>query len=264
MNRFGKILAVLLALCASAMLSAASSRTAFSRIKVELKMETPPLTSTSRTPSSNPRLTQGQKWLVLKVSYYPQHPRSDGPNQNTFIDDVRMHVTALFPAGVGARSGSYGIFSGEQTLWTVFCDGRQHVAMMFVPPHLLRRYVHMLEPYNGLRGFNKEEIKVEVVFTDRGGAELGRGYFGVSGALDKQEAFFQEAESKVPEDRVVNGAFFPRDKTPWLTMEPDQFDLVKPEGLRLPNAPDPQRDVVVVRRPARGPRGDVPPNKKAR
>lgn len=197
------------------------------------------------------------------MSYHPQHPRDDGPNRNTFLDDVKMRVSALFPVGTGAQSGLNGLFTGEQTFWTVFCDGRQHVAMMFLPPHLLRRYVHMLEPYNGLRGFNKDDIKVEVVFTDRGGQELGRGYFGVSGTVDKQAAFFRDAEKKVPEDRVINGAFFPREDTPWLTMEPDQFDLIKPEGLKLPNAPDPQRDIIVVgKRPPRNPRGDVPPPPK--
>lgn len=257
MNKLGKILMVLLVLSASAVLMAASSRSVFSKVKVEVKLENPPIPNTSRTASSNPKVISSHRWLVLKITYTPQQPHEGGPNRNTFLDDVKMSVTALFPAGTSS-SDEYGMFTGGQSLWTVFCDGRQHVAMMFVPPQLLRRYVYMLEPYNGVRGIAKNHFKVEVTFTDRGGQELGRGYFGVPGTTEKQAAAFQKMADKIPGNRVVNGAFMVRSDTPWTSMDPSQFDVVKPEGLKLPEAPNPPRDIVVVRRSSRSSLEETP------
>lgn len=262
MNRFGKILLVLSLFSVSAALSAATDRTAFAKIKVELKMEQPPVTNVSRSPASNPRVTQGHKWLVLKVGYAPQSPRDGGPNQSNFLDDVKMTVLCTFPVGGASRTGAYGMFKGEQTFWTVCCDGRQHVTMMFVPPHLLQRYLYMLDPYTGMRNLNKGDCKVEVVFTDRNGRELGRGYYGVPGSADKQDAYFRKLEAQIPENHIVDGAFMVRGATPWRTMEPDQFDFVKPEHLKLPDAPIPPRSGVLVQRgPQKGVRPS-PPNPK--
>lgn len=252
MNWFGKNLAVLLTVCVSMVLSAATDRSAFAKIKVDFHMIQPPVPNVSRAPGSNPRVTLGQKWMAVKVTYSPQSPRDGGPVWNTFLDDVKMRVTSTFPIGGNSRNGEIGLFKGEETFWTICCDGRQHTAMMFVPPHLLQRYMYMLDPYTGMRGYNKGDFKIEVVFTDRNGQELGRGYYGVSGTVDKQEAYFGKLEKSVPAAYVVNGAFLTRDSTPWRTMEPDQFDLVKPEGLKLPDAPTPPRAGVVQRGSRKG------------
>jgi hypothetical protein len=56
---------------------------------------------------------------------------------------------------------------------------------------------------------------------------------------------------------VIEGAFFERDVTPWRCMSPEYFDLVKPAGLKLADAPTPPRGGVVVRTPRRGDRTTV-------
>ena len=172
MKWFGKFLAVLLAVSVPAALSAASDRTAFAKIKVEFHLEQPPVPNVSRAPNSNPWVTLGQKWLVVKVLYSPQTPRDGGPVRSTFLDGVRMRVTSTFPIGGDSRSGELGLFKGEETFWTVCCDGRQHTAMMFVPPHLLQRYVYMADGYSGVHTPQRGSIKVEVVFTDSAGTPL--------------------------------------------------------------------------------------------
>jgi len=252
MRWMGKIWLTLMAFSVSLTVSAATERTAFARIKVEARMELPPVTSASRTPSANPRVSTTQKWLVLKVTYHPQIPRDEGPNRSTFLDGVRMSVAAEFPLGTNSRGGNIcGLFKGGQTFWTVCCDGRQHVAMMFIPPHLLNRYMYALESYTAVHTPAKGNFKVEVVFTDRGGKELGRGYYGVSGTAAKQQAYFRRLEQQVAPEFVIDGAFMERGETPWRVMEPDQFDLLKPAGLKLPETPAPPRAGVTLRGPRR-------------
>ncbi len=259
MSGFGKFLLLLTLVMVPLLLPAASERTVISRIKVDIKMENPPSPSVSNTPGSNSRVTSYQRWMVLEVDYYPQAPRSGGPNQfSTYLDGVKMQVTAEFPLRGGGvvKSGDFGLFKGEQTFWTINCDGRQHTAMMFIPPHLLQRYMYMLEGYSAPRTPNKNDFKVEVVFFDRDGRELGRGYFGVSGNAAKQLAYFQRLEKLASPDCVINDAFVERDATPWRCMDPDQFDWIKPAGVKLPNAPTPPRTGVVLR----GPKGRSRPS----
>ena len=251
MNEMVKRFLTVTALVASLSLFGASGRSSvFSRIKVEVKLEKPPVPSVSGNPHSAPRITADPQWLVLRVTFHPQIPKDDGPNYSTYIDGVNMSVQALFPLSRGSSS-DYGLFKGGQTLWTVCCDGKTHTAMMFVPPQLLQRYLFMADGYSGSRVPTRGTIRVEVVFTDSTGQELGRGYYGVSGNAAKQEDTFGRMVKRVAPQCVIDGAFFERGATPWSCMAPDQFDLVKPAGVKLPDAPTPPRGGNTPRVPRR-------------
>ena len=253
MNGMVKSFSIAAALTASALLFGAPARSVFSRVKVDVKLEKPPIPSVSNTPHPAPRVVADSQWLVVRVTFHPQLPRDDGPNYNTFIDDVKMSVQALFPLS-RSSSNDFGLFKGGQTLWTVCCDGKTHTAMMLVPPQLLNRYVYMADDYSIARSAFRSALRVEVVFTDSAGQELGRGYFGVAGNAAKQEESFGRMSKRVAPQCVIEGAFWEREATPWSCMAPDQFDLVKPAAVKIPNAPMPPRDGSPVRGPKRGPR----------
>ena len=241
------------ALTASALLFGAGGRSVFSRIKVDVRLEKPPVPSVNNSPQSAPRIVSEPQWLVVRVTFHPQIPRAEGPNYKTYIDGVNMSVQALFPLS-RSSSDEFGLFKGDQTFWTVCCDGKTHTAMMFVPPQLINRYVYMAEDYSATRSAFRTSLRVEVVFTDSTGQELGRGYFGVSGNAAKQEDLFGRMLKRVAPQCVIEGAFWEREATPWSCMAPDQFDLVKPAAVKIPNAPMPPRDGTVVRAPKRVPR----------
>ena len=253
MNGMMKRILIAAALTASSLLFGASGRSVFSRVKVDVKLEKPPVPSVSGSPHSAPRVVADPQWLVVRVTFHPQLPRDDGPNYSTFLDDVKMSVQALFPLSRGS-SNDYGLFKGGQTLWTVCCDGKTHTAMMFIPPQLLQRYLYMAESFSGARVPTRGTIRVEVVFTDRTGQELGRGYYGVPGNAARQEESFARMAKRVPSQCVIDGAFWEREETPWRCMAPDQFDLVKPAAVKIPDAPVPPRGGNVVRGPKRVPR----------
>jgi len=264
MNATVKRLSVAAALTASILLFGAGTRSSiFSRVKVDAKMEKPPVPSVSNAPHPAQRVTADPQWLVLRVTFHPQIPKDDGPNYATCIDGVKMSVRALFPLS-RSSSDRYGAFNGGQTLWTVWCDGKTHTAMMFVPPQLIQRYVYVYDSYSMTRVPPRGTFRIEVVFTDAAGKELGRGYYGVPGNTTRQEEAFERLLNRVVQSCVVEGAFFERDATPWRCMAPDQFDLVKPEWVKLPEAPMPPRGNGVVRNSRRGLRsgGNPPPKDK--
>ena len=253
MNGTVKLILIAAALTASSLLFGAGSRSVFSRVKVDARLEKPPVPSVNNSPQSAQRILAEPHWLVVRVTFHPQIPRPDGPNYKTYIDGVNMSIQALFPLS-RSNSDESGLFKGEQTLWTVCCDGKTHTAMMLVPPQLLHRYVYMTEDYSMSRSSFRTALRVGVVFTDSAGQELGRGYFGVSGNAAKQEESFERLLKRVAPQCVIEGAFWEREATPWSCMPPDQFDLVKPAAVKIPNAPVPPRDGNSVRVPKRVPR----------
>ena len=237
------LLAAVLTLSAS--LFGAPERSPFSRIKVEAKLLKPPVVSVGTSVPHSTRIAVDPQWLVVRVIFHPN--LRDG---ETYLDDVKMSVQALFPLSRG-YDGS-GLFKGEQTFWTICCDGKTHTAVMFLPPHLIQRYVYLADGYSGVHTPQRGSIKIEVVFTDRSGRELGRGYYGVPGNAVKQAETFARLARRVVPQCVIDGAFWERDATPWRYMPPEHFDLVKPAGLKLPDAPTPPRGNNVVRGPKRG------------
>ena len=253
MNGIFKKTLITAMLTASVALFGAGERSVFSRIKVDVKLAKPPVPSVNGSPQSAPRITADPHWLVIRVTFHPQLPRDDGPNYSTYIDGVNMSVQALFPLS-RSSSNDYGLFKGGQTLWTVYCDGKTHTAMMFVPPQLLQRYMYMMESNTGSRTVSLSSVRVEVSFTDSTGRVLGRGYYKVSGKGARQEETFSRLVNRVPPQCVIDGAFWEREVTPWRCMAPDQFDLVKPAAVKIPDAPIPPRGGTAVRGPRRVPR----------
>jgi hypothetical protein len=240
-------------LTASALLFGASGRSAFSKVKVDVRLEKPPVPSVSNSPQSAQKVVPDPQWLVVRVTFHPQIPKADGPNYKTYIDGVNMSLQMLFPL-TRSNSDELGLFKGEQTFWTVCCDGRTHTAMMFIPPQLINRYIYMADDYSVARSAFRTSLRVEAVFTDSAGQELGRGYFGVSGNAAKQQDSFGRMLKRVAPQCIIDGAFWERGATPWSCMAPDQFDLVKPAAVKIPNAPIPPRDGTAVRVPRRVPR----------
>ena len=230
----------------SASLFGAPDRSDFSRVKVEAKLEKPPIPNVNNAPRNGSRIAVDPQWLVVRVTFHPQLQR-DGA---TYLDGVKMSIQALFP--LSRSSDECGMFKGGQTFWTICCDGKTHTAVMFVPPHLLQRYVYLADGYSGVHTPQRGSIKIEVVFTDRSGRELGRGYYGVSGSSAKQSEAFDRLARRVLPQCVIDGAFWERDATPWRCMAPDQFDLVKPADVKIPDAPVPPRGNNIVRGPKRG------------
>lgn len=248
MNGTVKVFAVAAMLTLAVSLFGAAERSVFTRLKVDVKLERPPVPSVNNSPRNLPRLIHDPQWLMVKATFHPQQPRESGPNSSTFIDGVKMSVRVLFPLSK-TSSNAWGMFKGEQTFWTVCCDGKTHTAMMFIPPQLLQRYVYLADDFVFGHALQSGSLRVEVVFTDGSGRELGRGYHGVSGGADRHAETFEQLAKRVPQQYVIDGAIWEREATPWSCMPAEQFDLVKPADIKLPETPAPQHKGNKLRGP---------------
>ena len=107
----------------------------FTKVKVELRQESPPEPNLKASGSyGNRQRLINAHWLVFRIEYSPSSPSS----HNAWCDDVDMAVRAVIP---GPGSKEYTAFTGVTRLWTVRLDGRVHTAVMAIPPQLLDRYV---------------------------------------------------------------------------------------------------------------------------
>lgn len=202
-----------------------------------------------------PKVKYNNKWLVLRIKYrtpmekaLPKRAavRSNGPRiaVNTWLDDVNLSVRVLMNTGVRRNSKPvYVMFTGNCTYWTVRMDGKEHVALMFVPAILLDRYTmgHSWRPsavksnrsarIDGVSSSGKvvaRDFIVEAVFTSQG-QELGRAYYntGVKGKLAAQSRYFNAQVANVSVERSVAGGVISREKSPWALYETGNFEIEK-------------------------------------
>ena len=156
-----------------------------------------------------------------------------------------LSVRVLMSTGV-RRNGKpvYVMFSGSCTYWTVRMDGKDHVAVMFVPAIMLDRYTigYSWRPsavrsnrsarIDGVRASGKvtaRDFVIEAVFTSKG-QELGRAYYntGVKGKLAAQSRAFNALVATVSVERSVPGGVISREKSPWALYESGNFEVEKP------------------------------------
>ena len=83
-----KRILVAAALTASTLLFGAGGRSVFSKVKVDVRLEKPPVPSVNNSPQSAQRIVPDPQWLMVRVTFVPQIPRAEGPNYKTYIDGV--------------------------------------------------------------------------------------------------------------------------------------------------------------------------------
>lgn len=207
-----------------AVLCAAAAEDMFTKVKISLSSINPPNfrnTSSNGTPSTS--ASWRNKWLVITVDYTPVAPKS---MRNAWINDVDMTVRAVFNGQSDEKSRAF-YFSGVSRFWTVPLNGRKHIATMMIPPQLLDRYL----PSSGSASTvnTGSTFTIEVLFQDRAGTVIGRGYYGKRGLSDAECAdYFAKLNGGVVTE--ISGAILPRNETPWAFLNIDEYDLLKSGG----------------------------------
>ena len=197
------------------------------RVEVSLKLINPPEIEYRRVGEISPKVQSVNRWLMVKSEFTVKReqavPKYRGGNMvfAGFADNVIMSVRVLFDTGfkIGDR-GVYCLYTGSTEFYALQCDGKKHLAVMFIPAKLLDRYSRNKD--GSVRRAGEKEFKAEVVFS-RAGKVLDRAYCNISGG---SRAFEEECRS-VPENLRVVGGVFPRSRTPWALFDADNFDLEK-------------------------------------
>jgi hypothetical protein len=206
------------------------------RIVVDCNTASAPIVSyRTSVPSYGPKTTTtNRNWLVISVNFTPGVSSEKGARAKVeklvggWADGVVMNVCVAFPSGKKA----YGFMTGRTVFQSLPLNARPRTAIMLIPPQTLDRYL----PLRGSSGMeviaNKRDFIVEVVFLDRKGKELGRGYYGnlLGRKLDEQIAKF-EALKDGKRGSEIKGVILSKDKTPWAFVNYDSYDLIKTDSV---------------------------------
>ena len=125
----------------------AADEVAFSRVEVSAKLEKTPKieygTNNSTSYSNVKMKTQNPSWVVVVVDYTPGFlpagkkvtPKAVAKGkEGAWIDDIALDVNVEIPG----EQDQVTILSGRSDIWTVQLDGRNHVAIMLIPPQEYR------------------------------------------------------------------------------------------------------------------------------
>ena len=210
---------------AAAFVFAAPKNVILGDVKVQLKIHTAPVVEfRSKTSFPGNSIAANREWVMIAVSFVPgvgSKGRAKAMH-GAWADDVVLDVSVEVPMdGASGRRKTTGLFTGSCKFWAIPLDGKSHTALMFIAPQVLDRYLPF---HNGGDGKYTEKLfRVQAVFHTADGAELGRGYFNLDGSAKTQALYF----TSLANETVIKDAVFPREKTPWALVNPENYDLMK-------------------------------------
>lgn len=193
---------------------------AFKNVQVKARFQQTPSYQVSNYSSSN---QSNCEWLVLNISYIV--PGATKPGESVWLDDVSIEAEVLFTADYQGKR-VMAMVTGQTLYWSIEMDGKTHQEIMAVPDKIFKRYTR--NPT-----FKTMPVFGRVIFYSKARTILGGGYFYVnqSGTItDKEIAdMFEKYNGPVSNSLKIENMIFPRDKSPWATVQYDFYDLTKPE-----------------------------------
>ena len=232
------ITALFMLLCVTTLFAAKSKekQDIIGRVVVDCNMVSAPVVALrSSTPSYGPKVsTTNRQWLVVSVVFTPGVSLDEGPKAKIeklvggWADGVTMNVCVAFESG----KKMYGFMTGKTVFQSLPLNASPRTAIMLIPPQTLDRYL----PLRGSSGLevvgNKRLFQVEVVFNDRKGRELGRGYYGdrLGRKLEDQMNNFDSLRDG-RKGSEIKGVILSKDKTPWAFVNYDSYDLIKSDSV---------------------------------
>ncbi len=221
---------VMMFLCytSNAQSTRASGGTTIGKIEVNPKWGSTPLVSVSNY--SNSLRSSAGKWYIINISYYTASS-TQGLKKTNWLDDVTMQVEMLFPAEYNRRKAT-AYMKGSVDYWAIPLDGKKHNAIMLVPPQVIKRYSREGENYK------RSPIFIKVAFYDRNNRLIApAGYYS---SARNTEAQIRRAFDVAGGNRRISVAgllnlgdvIMPRNKTPWMNIDYDKYEMIKPESAK--------------------------------
>lgn len=252
--------------------SGADLRPEFSKISMDLSFQDPPRIRGTNTTTGGTRVTgANSRWAVFRVRFTPvvyevrrspaltdaqnraniRRNAKGGSIQREFritngrkitgfwLDDVVMQIRVVLVDTKSGKQSGYSEVTGQSQFWAIAMDGREHNAVMYVPPQLLDRLMPASGPkaeasISG-RAAQRNDFRVEVAFYHKHYGVVGRGYFGMKGRRETEESEeFEELVRSIGGRNIFHGGVLSRGQTPWGLSNMDNYDLVKPDYIPPP------------------------------
>jgi hypothetical protein len=169
------------------------------------------------------QLLSNDRWLEVKVDYTTALvPMKDGKGTD-WLDDVSFEYEILLPTD--DKGANYVLLTGKVDYWSIPMDGKKHQADAYIHPRFIQRYAPDLK----MRSSSLKNLYAKVTITANR-AIVGGAFYAPRGKSNADaDAMFRRAATMTTLTRVIDSVYG-RDKTPWLFVNPDLYQLIKPGG----------------------------------
>ena len=201
-------------------------------INVEMSLQKPPafsvegrrirMSAGSNTPDSF------KQWLVNEISFgISYNPGKSASVSALMLEGVRVELY-LYAPGTARDKASFRWLCGTQTLHCLIVEPGQQTRRFFASLFLPAAYVYQHFPQDRGGKYAIRALEGVVVITDRNNNILGRRAFGYRTRLSVSRA--RKLIDSVNELRAQNNlkqqvTLWPREKTPWMWLDADRFEL---------------------------------------
>jgi len=169
------------------------------------------------------QILSNDRWLEVKVDYTTALVAARDGRGTEWLDDVNFEYEVLLPTD--EKGGNYVLLTGRVEYWSIPMDGKKHQADAYIHPRFIQRYAPDLK----MRAASLKNLYVKVTITANR-AIVGGSFYAPRGKTNAEaNAMFQRAATMTTLTRVIDSVFG-RDKTPWLFVNPDQYELIKQGG----------------------------------
>ena len=160
------------------------------------------------------------RWLNIELEYIPHINRQTAPTSSIFNFNDRFEIK--FETIISEpNSKKTFILSTLIPYWPVKFDGKRHYALALIPPKILGKIISSRMN----RTFLKEMIKIKVSFYFNN-TIIKEAYYPPSNNNKTIARSFTTINNSSNVIKLQN-AIFSRNKTPWISINFDRYELIK-------------------------------------
>jgi len=160
-------------------------------------------------------------WIKLLIEYKTVSQAVRGSKDRyRWLDNVIFEYEVLLPTT--DKAVSYVMLKGKVEYWSIPLDGESRQALALIHPSFIKRYAPGLKLRKST--FKNLHVKLKVTYND---ALVGGAYYLPHGrTMADSKKMFDKAAVSTKLERIQNSVFG-RDKTLWIMINPDSFELIK-------------------------------------
>ena len=190
-----------------------------SNVRIRLKFAQTPIFQVQNVQNSP---NAKARWLNIGLEYTTHIKRQTASVKPIFNFNDRFEIK--FEAII-SNPGSKKAFILSTIIpyWPIRFDGKKHYALVLIPPKILSKITSSRSRMNNT--FLKETIKIKVTFYFNS-TIIKEAYYPSSNNNKSIVRFFTATNSSPNVIKLPN-AIFSRNKTPWLSIDFEKYELIK-------------------------------------
>ena len=185
----------------------------------------------------SPKNPSANKWLMVKVKYTldicsdftPQVSSRKNTGMRVsfpgWLDNAELKVWAVFDTGSKVKDEPvWVLFTGKTVFHSIKRNGKEHLAVMFLPAKMLDRYCSHWG--GGATKAAKTSFLLKAEMFHHGKSLKVAFSSNVPGKNNEgREVEFERILTGVSKQLMFENSLLPRSRSPWALLAPDDYDL---------------------------------------